>query len=71
MTDVKQLEHKILSANVSKRDLAKRLNISETCLYQKLSNKREFKASEISKLQAALGLTATETVHIFLQQSVN
>lgn len=67
MTNTQALEHKILSANVSKRDLAKQLNISEACLYQKLSNKREFKASEISKLKAALGLSVAETVHIFLQ----
>lgn len=67
MTNTQALEHKILSANVSKRDLAKQLDISETSLYQKLSNKREFKASEISKLKDALGLTVAETVHIFLQ----
>jgi plasmid maintenance system antidote protein VapI len=67
MTNTQELEHKILSANVSKRELAKRLEISETSLYQKLNNKREFKASEISKLQVALGLSVAETVHIFLQ----
>lgn len=67
MTNTQALRHKILSANVSKRDLAKLLNISETSLYQKLNNKREFKASEISKLKSALGLSVAETVHIFLQ----
>lgn len=66
MTNTQALGHKILSANVTKRDLAKLLNISETCLYQKLNNKREFKASEISKLKTALGLSVAETVSIFL-----
>lgn len=67
MTNTQALSHKILSAKVSKRDLAKLLNISETSLYQKLNNKREFKASEIGKLKTALGLSVAETVHIFLQ----
>lgn len=67
MTNTQALGHKILSANVTKRDLAKLLNISETSLYQKLNNKREFKASEISKLKTALGLSVAETVSIFLQ----
>lgn len=67
MTNTQALGHKILSANISKRELANLLNISETCLYQKLSNKREFKASEISKIKNALGLSVGETVHIFLE----
>ena len=67
MTNTEALDHKILSAKISKRELAKLLNISETCLYSKLNNRREFKASEISKLKTALGLTVAETDHIFLQ----
>ena len=53
MTNTEALNHKILSAKKSKRDLATILNISETSLYLKLNNKREFKASEISKLKDA------------------
>lgn len=67
MTNTEELGHKILSANISKRELARLLCISETSLYQKLNNKREFKASEISKMKTALGLTVSETVSIFLQ----
>ena len=67
VTNTQALGHKILSANISKRELANLLNISEACLYQKLSNKREFKASEISKIKNALGLSVDETVHIFLE----
>jgi len=67
VTNTQALGHKILSANISKRELANLLNISEACLYQKLSNKREFKASEISKIKNALGLSVGETVHIFLE----
>ena len=67
MTNTEALEHKILSAKILKRDLAKALNISETCLYSKLSNRREFKASEICKLRDVLDLSVAETVDIFLQ----
>ena len=67
MTNTAALEHKILSAGVSKRDLARHLNISEPSLYHKINNRREFKASEICKLKTELGLSVEETVHIFLQ----
>lgn len=67
MTNTEALEHKILSAKILKRDLAKALNISETAFYSKLKNKREFKASEICKLRDVLGLSVSETVSIFLQ----
>ena len=67
MTKTEELNHKILSSRKSKRDLAKLLKISETSLYLKLNNKREFKASEISALKDALRLSVAETVHIFLQ----
>lgn len=66
MTNTQALEHKILSKRVSKREMAKQLNISETSLYLKISNKREFKASEIRKLKEVLDLTTAETIHIFL-----
>lgn len=67
MTDTQALNHKILSANISKRDLAAQLGVSEASLYMKLRNAREFKASEIGKLRVILGLTVSETVSIFLQ----
>lgn len=67
MTNTEALEHKILSAKIQKRDLAKALGISETAFYSKLKNKREFKASEICKLRNELGLSVSETVSIFLQ----
>jgi predicted transcriptional regulator len=67
MTDATMLQHKIIDANITKRELAKRLNISTTCLYSKLSNEREFKASEICAIKELLHLTDAETVHIFLQ----
>ena len=67
MTNTDELEHTILSAKILKKDLAKALNISEACLYSKLNNRREFKASEICKIRDVLGLSVSETIYIFLQ----
>ena len=65
MTDCKRLEHALLDANVSKRDLAKSLNISEQALFNKLKNISEFKASEIVKITELLNLSAFDRDAIF------
>ena len=69
MTNTEALKRKIKSEKLSKRKLAKMLNLSESGLYLKLNNKREFRASEIRKLKDALKLTVAETVQIFLEES--
>lgn len=67
MTNSIMLQHKIIDANINKKELAQSLNISATALYSKLSNEREFKASEICKIKEILNLSDAETVLIFLQ----
>lgn len=65
MTDCKKLEHALIDANVSKRDLAKVLEISEQALFNKLKNITEFKASEIVKITNLLKLSGAERDAIF------
>ena len=65
MTDVAQLEYFIKKAQITKRQIAKELCISETALYNKLNNNAEFKASEIVKMQEILKLTNDERDKIF------
>lgn len=66
MTDTKELEVAIARAGISKREIAKLLGVSEATLYNKLSNKVEFKASEIVKMCDILKLNRTQREQIFL-----
>ena len=59
------LEIAITRAQISKRDLAKKLGISEQGLYNKLNGISEFKASEIRALTDELSLSAQERDDIF------
>ncbi len=65
MTDTMELELAIKRAGITKRDIAKRLGISETALYHKISGEVEFKASEIVKLKEILHLTNRQRDEIF------
>ncbi|MBR0469841.1 MAG: toxin-antitoxin system, antitoxin component, Xre family protein, partial [Clostridia bacterium] len=65
MTDTKLLELAIVRAGVTKREIAKALNISETALYAKIKGVREFKASEIIIIQRLLNLSNEERDRIF------
>lgn len=60
MTDTLMLEMAIKRAGFTKREIAKRLNLSEMGLYQKMNNITEFKASEISSLYDLLNLKSLE-----------
>ena len=59
------LEIAITRSQISKRDLAKKLGISEQGLYNKLKGVSEFRASEIRTLTDALSLSAQEREDIF------
>lgn len=59
------LEIAITRSQISKRDLAKKLGISEQGLYNKLNGISEFKASEIRALSDALSLSSQEREEIF------
>lgn len=65
LTDILELELAITRASITKREIAKQLNISETALYNKLRNAAEFKASEIEKLKNILNLSESERNKIF------
>jgi hypothetical protein len=59
------LEIAITRSQISKRDLAKKLGISEQGLYNKLNGISEFKASEICALSDELSLSSQEREEIF------
>lgn len=59
------LEIAITRSQISKRDLAKKLGISEQGLYNKLKGVSEFRASEIRTLTDELSLSAQEREEIF------
>lgn len=65
MTDSRKLEHALIDAEVSKRELAKYLEISEQALFNKINNVSEFKASEIVKITDLLHLDGLTRDAIF------
>ena len=65
MTDTLELELAITRAGITKRDISKILETSEACLYNKINNRLEFKASEIEKLKKVLSLSEKERNKIF------
>lgn len=56
MTNTIELEIAIKRAGFTKREVAKRLGLSEMGFYQKLNNITEFKASEIETLIKLLSI---------------
>lgn len=67
MTDTKQLNEVIKRSKLKKNQVAKFLNITRSCLWLKINNKREFRASEITKLTVLLNLTQKQRDDIFLK----
>ena len=68
MTNTLELELAIKRAGLTKREIAKRLNLSENGLYLKIDNKTEFKASELFALTKMLNLSGNEMEVIFFNQ---
>lgn len=56
MTDKLKLEIAIKKAGLTKREVSKRLSLSEMGFYQKINNITEFKASEIDALVNMLAI---------------
>lgn len=56
MTDKIELEIAIKKAGLTKREVSKRLGLSEMGFYQKINNITEFKASEIEALVNMLAI---------------
>lgn len=61
----------IARANVSNRELAACLGLSEQAFYNKLHGRTEFKNSEILKLARKLDLSMRDVNVIFFNASVN
>lgn len=71
MTDTAKLQARIASAGFKKSYIANALGISTAALAQKVSNRREFKASEIDALCKLLGITSLkEKESIFFAEKV-
>lgn len=56
MTNTLELEIAIKRSGLTKRKIAKEMNLSEMSLYKKIHNITEFKASEIDLLTKLLNL---------------
>lgn len=67
LIDTKELEIEIKRSGITKRELAKKLGLSEMGLYKKIHNITEFKASEIATMSKILSLEE-KIQEIFLQQ---
>lgn len=65
MTNTVELEVAVKRAGLTKREIAKAMNLSEMGLYKKFQNESEFKASEIVTLCSLLNLGVTERDSIF------
>lgn len=65
MTNVRKLDIAILNSNLSRKEIAKALQISSMGFYKKAKAKTEFKASEIVKMKKILNLSETEAQEIF------
>ena len=65
MTNSLELELQIKRIGISKKELAKKLGISEMSLFNKIRNETEFKDSEIVALTEALKLSQEQRNIIF------
>lgn len=68
--DKKRLKQKVRDATGSGaliEELTRLLGISERSVCSKTNGQQEFKPSEIEKIRTAYGLTAEETVAIFIE----
>jgi cyanate lyase len=61
-----ELRAEIARKQISNRDIAKALGISEQAFYNKIGGQTEFKESEIKALVAVLGLSPEDVNRIFL-----
>lgn len=70
MTNTEALEIALIKSKTTKKELAKKLGISQQALYNKLCNLAEFKASEIAKATEMLKLSKEDREHIFFANTV-
>ena len=71
MTDTAVLNRLIEQSSESKEGIAARLGISLSSLNNKISNRTEFKASEIDMLQSILRMNKTLVFDVFFANKVS
>lgn len=71
MTNGKMLKEKINDAGMKIGFIAQELGITVYGFYNKINNKTEFKASEISKIKHILNLSQEEVEAIFFANIVD
>lgn len=71
MTDTMELNRRIEASNVSKEGIASKLGIALSSLNNKISNRTEFKASEIDALVGILHLDRPTMIRIFFAKKVS
>ena len=71
MTNTKELNKRIIEKFGRKEVVAAELGISLASLNNKIANRTEFKASEISALQKMFGFTDEEVFRIFFISKVS
>lgn len=64
--DAQKLKGKMAERNVTQKDLAHTLNVTENTFSYKLRGKSDFSLSEARKISQRLSLTKYEMVMIFL-----
>lgn len=70
MIQANLLKAKIVASQISRKDLAKLANISESTLSAKINGKRSFTLNEVEILCDALGInTDSEKCEIFLHKA--
>ena len=68
LTNTVLLEEEIKSSGLKKGYIASKLGISRYSLINKISNKNEFKASEIDTVCEVLNISTTKRMRIFFAQ---
>lgn len=71
MTETNELNKRITEKGFRKEFIASNLKISLNSLNNKIANRTEFKASEISSLKRVLNLTDEDVFRIFFNAKVS
>ena len=71
MTDTERLNRKIKDSGIKKNWISEKCGMSYNSFLNKLNNKTDFTAPEISTLKDVLGLSPQEVNDIFFSQMVD
>lgn len=71
MIDTEKLKGAIVAAGFTQAEIADKIGLSPTAFNNKITNKTEFKASEIAKINTLLGLDEYDISNIFFAKQVD